>query len=153
MEIDSEWIVDYIKKKGLRIIIPKEATVIKSEALDSSIIHYECPEYDEDTLEEKVTVEFEQGSALEKIEPFAFRGVGAGKDIEIPKSVKTIGDCAFYGQGMTRDIEYAVNAYREIIDGGTGMVGMDVGGDERHRLLGDSCHDLVQIFCSYGKSC
>jgi TPR repeat protein len=31
-----------------------------------------------------------------------------------------LGDCAFYGQGMTRDIEYAVNAYREIIDGGYG---------------------------------
>ena len=105
MEIDSKWIVDYIKKKGLRIIIPKEATVIKSEALDSSIIHYECPEYDEDTLEEKVTVEFEQGSALEKIEPFAFRGVGAGKDIEIPKSVKTIGDCAFYGAPYSVHLE------------------------------------------------
>ena len=102
MEIDSNWIVDYIKKNGLRIIIPKEATVIKGEAIDSKTINNIFPEFDEETLEKKVTIEFEQGSMLEKIESFAFRGMGAGKDIVIPKSVKIIEDHAFYG------IPYAV---------------------------------------------
>ena len=105
MEIDSNWVVNYIKKNGFRIIIPKEATVIKRGAIDSLIIQRELPEYDEETLEKEGTIEFEQGSMLERIESFAFSGIGAQKDIVIPKSVKVIEDYAFYGAQYTVTFE------------------------------------------------
>ena len=104
MEIDSNWVVNYIKKNGINIIIPKEATVIKSGAIDCRAIQYECPELDEKTLDD-VTIEFEQGSILEKIETYAFWGIGEKKDIVIPKSVKIVEDHAFYGVPYTVKLE------------------------------------------------
>ena len=86
MEIDQEWVNNYIKKYGNRVIIPKEATVIKSGAFNSDNI-------DEN---EKIEVYFEEGSNIERIERSAFVFPISNKII-IPRNIKQIDNFAFYG--------------------------------------------------------
>lgn len=84
MIIDNTWVLNYIKKHGNTIIIPKETKIIKSNAFDLN----------EDIM---IRVEFEEGSQLETIESFAFRGVKIVNTIVLPKNIKRIEEYAFYG--------------------------------------------------------
>lgn len=95
MEIDEKWVDEYIKKHGNRIIIPKEATIIKRNAFD--INHT-----DEN---KKFEVYFENESKLEKIESFAFYYFPICNKLIIPRNIKQIDAWALLGLPMDVRIE------------------------------------------------
>lgn len=94
MEIDKNWVNEYIKTHGNIIIIPKEATIIKQDAFDSANI-------DEN---EKIEVYFEEGSNIERIESMAFCFPISNRII-IPRNIKQIDCFAFHGFPIDVSIE------------------------------------------------
>lgn len=96
MNIDSKWVIDYIKKNGTKIIIPKEAIAIKEGAFDSKRLNDLFGDYF--SYETNFEIYFEEGSALEKIEKDSFMGINVTNEILIPRAVEKIEDRAFqYG--------------------------------------------------------
>ena len=94
MTINSEWVIEYIKKHGTDIIIPKDAKTIEQGAFDNFILDNEFGEgYSENTF---FTLKFENGSELSKIESGAFSAVNISNEIIIPDSVEIMGQLAFY---------------------------------------------------------
>lgn len=102
MIIDNKWVINYIKKYGYTIIIPKEATIIKQGAFDSQKIKNEFPEYTEG--ETKLKIEFEEGSQLETIESSAFCA-DIANTIVLPKNIKRIEEFAFNGYPISVQLE------------------------------------------------
>lgn len=95
MEIDSKWVMDYIREYGNVIIIPKEATIIKKGAFDFQAIGEEYPEYEDGS--KCLEIKFEEGSKLEIIESSAFWGITIANTIILPPSIKKIEEFAFWG--------------------------------------------------------
>ena len=94
MIIDKEWVETYIKRYGNKIIIPKEAKIIKSDSFTRSV-----------DSEEKFEIYFENDSQLEEIEDRAFRMCNIVNRVVIPKSVKRIGEYIVYGYPVDIVIE------------------------------------------------
>lgn len=86
MIIDNIWVMNYMKRYGNTIVIPKEATIIKRGAFNDQFI-------DGNT---QLQIEFEEGSQLEIIEPFAF-SADITNTIVLPKNIKRIEKFAFHG--------------------------------------------------------
>ena len=91
MVITKEWVIEYLRMKGTKFIIPKEATKIEENAF-SDIFGY-----GNDMQEYEIEIAFEEGSLLEEIETGAFRLCNIVNDVVVPKTVKSVGDFAFYG--------------------------------------------------------
>ncbi len=70
---------------NLRLVIPKQVTRIGKRAFAGSGIKY---------------ISFEEGSALNTIDEFAFEGCGSLEGITLPASLKTIGESSFRGTGI-----------------------------------------------------
>ena len=94
MTINSEWVIEYIKKHGTDIIIPKDVEIIEQGAFDNLILDNEFGEgYSENTF---LTLKFDNGSKLSKIESGAFSAINISNEIIIPDSVEIMGQLAFY---------------------------------------------------------
>ena len=91
MIIDNTWVINYIKRYGNIIVIPREATIIKKQAFDYQKIEQECGEGNI-----KLKIEFEEESQLETIESMAFFAEIVNT-IVLPKNIKKIEEFAFYG--------------------------------------------------------
>lgn len=96
MNINSEWVINYIKNYGTNIIIPSNAEVIEQGSFDYSSLDMEFGEgYTEN---HNLTLNFENGSHLRKIETFAFVCVKISNEILIPDSVEEMGQFAFLSE-------------------------------------------------------
>jgi len=102
MIIDNKWVMEYIRRYGKTIIIPKEATIIKERAFDYQSLNDEYPENTEGNMQ--LQIEFEEGSQLEIIESFAFSAEIANIII-IHKNIKRIEQYAFYGFSISVQLE------------------------------------------------
>ena len=91
MVITKEWVIEYLKTKGTKFVIPKEATKVESDAF-SDVLGYGT-----EMQEKEIEIVFEDGSLLEEIEKGAFRLCNIVNDVVVPKTVKRVGDFAFYG--------------------------------------------------------
>lgn len=101
MIIDEEWVKSYIKKKGTKIVIPKEAKVIKKGAFLCALNSIKNNPYEEIAIE----VEFEENSNLEEIEDQAFNCCNIINQVLIPKNVRKIGEYVFYGYPINVKVE------------------------------------------------
>lgn len=96
MNINIEWVINYIKNYGTNIIIPSNAEVIEQGSFDCLSLDMKFGEgYTEN---HNLTLNFENGSHLRKIETGAFVGVKISNEILIPDSVEEMGQFAFYSE-------------------------------------------------------
>ena len=96
MIITSNWVIDYIKKHGTDIIIPKEAIKIEQGAFDSFTLNGQFGENYCDQV--MFTLNFEANSKLIEIESGSFSGVNISNEILIPNTVEKMGQLSFIHQ-------------------------------------------------------
>ncbi len=94
--IDGEGIKNYINKNGTRIVIPKEAKIIKN-------ISKEINEMLLKKNEKNIELIFEEGSKIETIEDGAFEYCQIVNQVVFPKNLKKIGKNAFMGNPIIFD--------------------------------------------------
>lgn len=94
MIITSNWVIDYIKKHGTDIIIPKEAIKIEQGAFDYFTLNGQFGENYCDQV--MFTLNFEANSKLIEIESGSFSGVNISNEILIPNTVEKMGQLSFY---------------------------------------------------------
>ena len=90
MIITKEWVLEYLKTKGTKFIIPRDAIKIE-EAAFSDIFGYGSERQDE-----PIEIIFENDSDLQEIEKSAFRMCNISNTVIVPRNVRKIGDMAFF---------------------------------------------------------
>lgn len=91
MIITKQWVIEYLKTRGTKFIIPKEVTKIEEDAF-SAIFGY-----GRELQEETIEVTFEDDSSLQEIGKNAFGMCKISNEVIVPRSTRRIGDMAFYG--------------------------------------------------------
>lgn len=99
MNITTEWVLEYLKTNGTKFIIPKYATKIEEGAF-SNVFGYGT-----ELSELEIEIIFEDDSALQEIEKGAFKTCNIINEVIVPKSVKEVGDMAFYSCGRNAFLE------------------------------------------------
>ena len=89
MIIDKNWMKEYIRKNGRKIIIPQNAK--KIDLNWNEILQ----DFHEDDVE--IELYFEKDSQLEEISDSAFWGCNIINKVTLPDSLKKLGNYAFYG--------------------------------------------------------
>ncbi len=91
--IDDTWIKEYIEKNGTKIVIPKEAKVIKK-------IGKQINKMLETQKTGSIELIFEEGSELETIEDEAFEYCSIRNRVVFPENLRKIGKYAFSGSNI-----------------------------------------------------